>query len=158
LSFIMLTRGVVHRSPPTPPRRAARPAGRFDDRLIQPQEPRPRADAYAGVAHVATFLSKGFCTSLIQSLGAPRRAHPQPGFRTVPARNSLAHQRHRPGRSQSSAKSLLTAETTRVLRATIKALLDGDRSMALPRPNPLTPPTEGAVAPQKPANSESSLT
>ena len=52
------------------------------------------------------------------------------------------------GRAQSSsAKPLLRTETTRVLRPRIKALLDGDRPVALPRLNPLTPPTEGAVAP-----------
>ena len=62
-----------------------------------------------------------------------------PPFRAVPARNSLAHQRQRPGRSQSSANPLLTAGTTRVLRATINPLLDGDRSLALPPPEPSNP-------------------
>lgn len=40
-------------------------------------------------------------------------------------------QRERAGRSQSSAKPLLAAGTTRVTRATSAALLDGARSIAL---------------------------
>ena len=51
--------------------------------------------------------------------------------------------RQRPGRRQSSANPLLTAGTTRILRATIKALLDGDRSMVLPPPEP-SHPTHGS--------------
>ena len=33
---------------------------RFDHRLLEPQKPRPRADAYASVAHVATVPFPGF--------------------------------------------------------------------------------------------------
>jgi len=81
------------------------------------------------------------------TVGAPRRAHPP-----NPASGQFLPGTPKPTsatgrRSQSSAKPLLTTETTRVLRPPIKALLDGDRPGALPRLAPVTPPTETTGAP-----------
>ena len=63
-----------------------------------------------------------------------------------PARNSPTHPRNRPAQSHQREIPAHDRNSSR-LPPTVKALLDGDRPLALPRPSPFTPPTEAAVAP-----------